>query len=231
MSEGLRYERLAFEREPGRIAPYAHLYSWGEAGAPAPLILYVGGSISRQVYAQRRNTEPTPIREALASALRVRAGRPPTGQALVCPCPVDTDGAGIDWIVEHLDQDLVPALAAPPSALACLGYSAGAAYAAHAAAIAEARALAVFGSSGLLRTLRDDSAIMAQREPDGLPPLRISCFRNAEDPVQSQAELQQVEREFGARVMAPRPGGHGAASYLKNGTVASCFGILLDELG
>jgi len=227
MSSG-QGEVLEFQQDAGRISPYAHLYRYGDTQAPGPLILYVGGSIAAAEYERRRSTAPTAILEQFDAAHR-RAALPRV-DLIICPCPVDTDGDGLDWMADHLDLELTPSLGSPPTALGCMGNSAGGAYAAHVAAIAEARALAVFGGAGILRTMRENRAVLDGRGREGLDPLAMILCRNADDPVQSQDEMQQVGREFGARVMAPLPGTHPFRDYAANGTVQRCFAFLLQQL-
>ena len=80
-----------------------------------------GGAISRAEHEARRRTPPTPIAEQFPVPVQAV-------DLVVCPCPIDTGGDEEDWLTEHHDA-LLTRLGARPSALACVGYSAGAGYA------------------------------------------------------------------------------------------------------
>lgn len=220
---------LAFARGPGRIGPWARLARLGGATPGAPLVIYVGGAVGRDEYQARRATEPTPIADQLARALL--AEPLPRLDLLVCPCPVDTGGEGLEWIVQHHDDELMPALGAPPSALACLGFSAGAAYALHLAIVADAVAVALFGASTGGGLGADDRRLVDARVRAGKPDLAMAVFRNHDDPVAATERLvQRLPSGLHARAMAARPGGHAFRDYAANATVSDAFAFVLRHL-
>src|SRR3954469_4913209 len=66
-------QKLKFERERGRIQPYADVYRFGGASTGAPLVLYIGGAIGREDYVARSSTPPDPIAAEFQRAFEVVA--------------------------------------------------------------------------------------------------------------------------------------------------------------
>ena len=127
------YRLLDFDREAGRVSPYAHLYRFGQQEPPTagPLVLHIGGSIEVKEYEARRRTRPDLLLEQFCAALQGMTHPPERVDLIVCPCPVDTGDDGPDWMVNHLDDDLTPALGHPPTSTGCIGHSAGGSSACH----------------------------------------------------------------------------------------------------
>ena len=221
--------RLTFPREPPRVQAYANLYRFGEAVGPAPLVVYVGGATSRQKYLAQYETEPTPIVAELVLALDLRPLR--SLDALICPCPQDSGGEGHEYFVEHFDGELSRELIAPPIALACVGYSAGAGFATHLAIVGEARALAVFGPAGVRKAAAAERVLLEQAHREGARPLEVAIFRNDSDSVEATPQVAAAAlRPVAARAMPMRPGQHSFEDYGANGTVRDAFRFVLDSL-
>jgi hypothetical protein len=221
--------RLAFPREPPRIHAYANLYRFGKTAGPAPLLVYIGGATNRQNYLMQYETEPTPIVSELARALELQPL--PTLDALICPCPLDSGGEGHEYFVDHFDSELCPELGAPPAALVCVGYSAGAGYATHLAIVAEARALAVFGSAGVHQAAADNRTLLEQSKGEGTRPFEIAIFRNDSDSVVAPPQTVAAQlRPLHAHAMAMRSGQHKFADYAANGTVRDAFRFAIERL-
>jgi len=221
--------RLTFPREPPRVQAYANLYRFGKTAGAAPLLVYIGGATNRQTYLAQYGTEPTPIVNELARALELQPL--PSLDALICPCPIDSGGEGHEYFVDHFDGELCTELGAPPAALACVGYSAGAGYATHLAIVAEARALAVFGSAGVHQAEADNRTLLERLRGAGARPTEIAIFRNDSDSVVAPPQTVATQlRPLHARAMAMRPGQHKFADYAANDTVRNAFRFVIERL-
>jgi hypothetical protein len=223
------HHRLSFARDPPRLRAYANLYRYGEPGGPAPLVVYVGGAIKRTEYVARYDTEPLPILTEFEKALTLEGLA--RVDLLVCPCPVDTGGAGLEGFVEHYDAELLPALGAEPAALGCVGYSAGAAYAVHLAIVAEARAVAVLGATGVREAAVKNRALVEKAAKEGAVVPALALFRNDGDQTADPRALgRSVPAALRAQAMPLRPGLHRYRDYASNGAVAAAFRFVLDRL-
>jgi hypothetical protein len=187
-------KRLSFRRDPPRLKGYAHLYRFGRSEETRPLLIYVGGSTSPSKYLARWSTEPTPIIAELEAALETEPLRPL--DVLICPCPMDTGGEGLDGFVDHFEDELLPEIGTRPSALACIGYSAGAAYAMHLAIVEEAPAIVSIGGTGVLEAATHNRTILDRLIRDGEPGPAVGLFRNDRD---QTAALESLGRNM------PRP--------------------------
>ncbi len=222
----LTRRRLDFPR-PGQAVPaYVNHYRLGDAAAPGPLLLYVGGAISERQRAERFETEPAPILEQFEAA--VAQAPLPRLDLVVAPSrlgPADAATA-LDDFEDFFHDELVPALGSPPpTALAFIGYSFGAHLVTNLALGDEcARALITLGGAGIAQAARAAGRAVA-------PALSVTFFHNSGDDLPPPALAVPA---FGAHlrpwVMPPRPGGHGFASYAANGSVAEAFGLALDLL-
>jgi hypothetical protein len=229
MTPILKPHRLTFPREPPRLQAYANLCRFGENAGPAPLLVYIGGATNRQTYLAQYETEPTPIVSELARALELQSL--PRLDVLICPCPLDSGGEGHEYFVDHFDGELCTELGAPPAALACVGYSAGAGYATHLAIVAEARALAVFGSAGVHQAAADNRTLLERLRGAGARPTEIAIFRNDSDSVVAPPQTVATQlRPLHARAMAMRPGQHKFADYAANDTVRNAFRFVIERL-
>lgn len=229
MTDQRKQTLLQFEREAPLARPYANLYRYGELSRPAPLVVYVGGSISKKEYELRREQEPTPIvnefEKALASFPQARV------DLIVCPCPVETSEDGLDTFVEHFDRELVPALGSAPTAVGCVALSAGAGYATHLAIVTEARALAIFGGAGTLDVAKKNRLLLEQMQRDGVQPPDTVLFHNIEDQLPKPPDfVRQLPAPLRAKAAPLRTGSHSFKDYAKNGSVADAFGFVLQRL-
>ena len=209
---------------------YANLYRFGEATASTPLLVYIGGTLNWQKYQAQYETEPVPIVTELARALALRPL--PSLDVLICPCLLDSGGEGHEHFVEHFDDELCSELGAPPTALACVGYSAGAGLATHLAIVTEARALAVFGPAGVRRAAAADRSLFEQFQRESARPPAVAIFRNHSDGVEAPPQvLAAALRPMEAQAMGMRPGQHKFADYVANGTVRDAFRFAIECLG
>jgi len=224
-----RPKRLTFQRDPPRLKGYAHLYRFGRSDAPRPLLIYVGGSTSPSKYLARWSTEPTPIIAEFEVALKAEPLRPL--DVLVCPCPMDTRGEGLDGFVDHFEDELLPEVGARPSALACLGYSAGASYAMHLAIVEEARAIVSIGGTGVLEAAEHNRPILDRLIRDGESGPVVALFRNHGDQTVALESLgRNMPRPL--QVVATLSGtrGHEFRYYAGNGSLVAGFRFLLECL-
>lgn len=218
--------KLDFAPSTSRVPRYASLYRFGGAATPRPVIVYVGGAISLADYLARRSTHPEPVAACLRAA--VAASRLRALDALICPCPLGLGPDGPDGFVEHYDRDLVPALGAAPSALGCVGYSAGAAIAAHLAIVAGARAAACYGGVGVTDAVHALTPLTAAATAP-----ELGLFRNRDDLVPDPATVARALGGASALrpvVHAARPGGHPFVDYAANGTVTAAFRFVIERL-
>jgi dienelactone hydrolase len=180
-------------------------------------------------YLARRSTEPTPIIAEVRAALDARPV--PSLDVLICPCPVDTGGEGLDGFVDHFEDELLPELGVRPPAVACMGYSAGAAYAMHLAIVEEACAVVSIAGTGVLQAARHDQTILNALMRANKTAPAVALYRNAED---QTADLEDLVRNL------PQPlrvtsavrgtGGHAFTEYVRNGSVLAAFQFLLERL-
>ena len=215
------------ERPAGKRRPYANLYRFGGDG-PRPRVMYLGGAINRTVYEERRKTPPTAVATAFASA-RERVGLKSV-DLVCCPCPLDTDGLGLEWILDHADE--ISEVAGDPTALVAVGYSAGAAYATTLALLDErARAVGFFGAADVPGTLGQLRPFLEKWARDGRAPLPAAYFVNTGDPVcagdtawmrpYADAISFRVERGLGS---------HPFVDYDRNAFVSGAFAFVLSHL-
>ena len=192
------------------------------------MVVYVGGFVTAKVYEERRKSSPTDLAEQFELA-RVRSGMGRV-DLLVCPCPVSTEGLGDEWMVDHYDDELRPALGSEPTALGCVGYSAGAGYATTLALFAEAQGLAVLGAAGLSRSLGPHRALLEAWARAGKPSLEAAYFMNDRDPAGGDAGwLAQLPPTLQFR-QHKAPGSHSYADYAENGSVVGAFRFVLERL-
>jgi hypothetical protein len=221
-----RAEKLLFPRTPGRMQPVADLYRFAGAGPGAPLVLYVGGAIGRQEYDARRTTAPDVVAHELARALEHLPAAPVS--LLVCPCPIDIGGE--DGFLAHYDDELLPAIGGEPSALGCVGYSAGCMFASYVSVLSRAGAAALVAAAGMVRgadTLRP-FVEAAVREKAPLP--AVALYRNAHDPVDAPLEVRRRLAGLDVTVTGAGPGGHPFSDYAANGTIAAAFRFVVERL-
>lgn len=208
---------------PGR--PYLNLYRFGSAG-PAPLVVYLGGAVTPAVYEARRASAPTVIAAAFDRARRAVGG--PRVDLAISPCPLDDGGDPEGWVTDLLDA--VVAQLGAPTALGCVGYSAGAGLSLRLATLEDARAAAVFGGSGVARVLEELEAVLARRAAER-GPLPVGWWMNLADPL-GLAGTDWIRRFATsiALVTSARPGQHPFADYDANGSVEAAFRFVLEHL-
>jgi dienelactone hydrolase len=112
-----------------------------------------------------------------------------------------------------------------PKAIGFLGYSYGGYLATYLGARdVRARALAVFGGTGVLHAARAAGEVLS-------PDLTTRLFRNAEDAVPDPDRYcAALPAEYHATVAAPLDGGHSFDTYARNGTVRAAFAFALGRL-
>lgn len=221
--------QLEFDHEPPRVRPFANLFRYGAVQGPAPLVVYVGGSIGKDEYEARRRTEPIFVVDEFEKALT--SNPLPRVDLIICPCPIETSEDGLDTFIEHFDRELLPALGDEPTAVGCAALSAGAGYAVHLAIVAEARALAIFGGAGTLEVAKKNRLLLEQMQRDGVRPPDIVLFHNVDDHLpKPQDFVRQLPPPLRAKAAPLRLGVHSFRDYAKNGSVADAFGFLLQRL-
>jgi hypothetical protein len=191
--------------------PYANHDRFGPEGVAAPCVVYVGGSVVREKYERRRATEPRTLVEPFAQAL----GPGPHGPVdlWVVPCPVDT-GQDDEWMVGHYDDQLRPEVSLEPTALGCVGYSAGAHHALLLALIREAHALAVLGPAGLHRTVDAKRHLLNSLASKRTRPLQARGFNNDRDPAGAHTQWSRSLPPGIHVSWEQRPGTHRFPSYV-----------------
>jgi hypothetical protein len=226
------HRHLVFPREPPRVPWYANLFRFGEPAGAAPLIVYVGGATTREKYLARSAPAPEhPVMREAAKVIAASAGRLRLRalNLLVCPCPLETGGQGPEAFVDHLDHEVEPQLTGAPVAVGLVGYSAGAEHATHAAIIGGARALAVFGGTGVVQTARQLRKVVDAGAREGRR-LAIALFRNGGDETPEPAVVARSLRAFDVHPFPAAPGDHEFRSYAANGTVAAAFRFVVERV-
>ena len=213
-----------------------------------PLVVYIGGSISDKIYEARRETAPTAVaREFLAAA-----GDTPAADLLICPFPAPSrtpSGDGVEpgkrpdgvllltegsWqsvlrmrFLVHLVSELLRARGAPlPSAIAFLGFSAGA-YLAFGLALdlPKAKGAAVFGGTSM-------SEAVAQSHPDSFRGKQFLALAGDDDPLAPNAsECSSLLCRLGGQAETRLvQAGHSFQEYAGCGAVRECFAFTLGLL-
>ncbi len=222
-------DKHQFPRSHGIVQPYGHHYRFGGAEPGAPLVLYVGGAISRKDYVQRGATSPDPIAAEFEKAFAlVQPG--PVG-LLVCPCPVEI--GGLDGFLEHFDAELLPAVGGAPSSLACAGYSNGAQFASYLAVAAGAKALSLIAAAGMQFVAEEVRPMIerVRREKAASTLPKAVLFRNAQEEVNDAATVRRCLHGLDLSVAGAKPGRHPFRDYAANGTVVEAFRFVLEEVG
>jgi dienelactone hydrolase len=214
-------EHIELETVVGR--PYLNLYRFG-AGA-GPLVLYVGGAVTRAVYEARRSSAPTLVAAAFDRARRqLQVARV---DLAISPCPIDDGGDPDAWIGDVL-TGLASRIGAP-SSIVSVGYSAGGALALRLAVLEESPAAAVFGGAGVPQTLDDLRTVWGGRATDA--PLAVGWWMNLGDPL-GMGGTEWMRRFAGSIDFRPtaRPGQHPFADYDANQSVEDAFRFVLERL-
>lgn len=214
---------IAIELEAIVGRPYLNVYRFG-AGA-GPLVLYVGGAVTRAVYEARRSSAPTLIAAAFERARR--ALDVARVDLAISPCPIDDGGDPDAWIGDVL-AGLIDRIGAPSSVVS-VGYSAGGALAVRLAVLEACPAAAVFGGAGVPQTLDELRPVWASRAPQS--PLPVGWWMNLGDPL-GMSGTEWMRRYGGAIHFHPttRPGQHPFADYDANGSVQDAFRFVLTRL-
>lgn len=223
-------EKIDIDRGPGRHPAYASLYRFGRRDGPAPLITYVGGAQTLDTYLARRGTHPEPVAACLRRAL---LDKPlPALDALLCPCPIDTEGEGYDGFFEHFSRDLLPRVGRTPAALGFVGHSAGAACAVHLAILTRARAAGVFGSTGVAERVHDLRMVLEKAAKEGWEGFPLVIMRNTGDGTIAPSELaERIPEPLHAVARKQLRGSHAFVDYARNETAAGAFLFVLQHLG
>lgn len=222
-------EKIDIDRGPGRLPAYASLYRFGIQDVPAPLIAYVGGAQTVDAYMARRHTHPEPVAACLRRALRDRPL--PALDALLCPCPMDTDGEGFDGFFDHFCRDLLPRVGRTPTAFGFVGHSAGAACAVHLAILTRARAAGVFGGTGVAERVLDLQMVLEKAAKEGWEGFPLVIMRNTGDGTIAPSELaKRIPEPLHAVPRKQLRGAHSFSDYAKNETAAGAFLFVLQYL-
>lgn len=217
---------------PGSAAgldAFADFYRFpAERAAAAPLVVWIGGAISRETYEARRASEPGAVLAELAAA-RARIGDPPCDVLVLSAPPTLQDGSDrLGRFERLLGFELFPLLPLPrPPALGLVGNSFGAYLATGFAwRRPDARALATIAGVGLWTAVTESGG-------DLRADLAVRCFTNDQDfaglyALELQAELAARGRTL---ELVERPGDHPFADYAENGSVADAFAFVLERCG
>jgi hypothetical protein len=199
---------------------YVNHYRFGAGGAR---VVYYGGAVSRAVYEERRQTAPTIVAEAFAAA-RAQCGVADV-DLIVSPCPLSTGDDDEAWVSDHLAA--ISERVGDATALATVGYSAGARLALSLAVLEDAPGAARFGGAGVAATLVALEPVLRGRSR----PLSLLYLMNAGDPL-GTAGTSWAKR-LGAVVTVEAvtgPGQHPFADYVANGFAARAFAHALAML-
>ncbi len=211
--------------------PYVNLYRFGEEAA-RPLVLYIGGAVTPTVYEARRSSPPTVIAATFDRARRALGVE--SVDLAISPCPIHDGGDREVWVTTLLDAIRAhfgrAHLGAPAAGLGCVGYSAGAAFAIHLAALEPGGVAGVFGGAGVPRVL-DEVRSLAEVRARGGDRLAVGWWMNLGDPLGMGGT--DWMRRFAASIdFTPFSGAgqHPFADYDANGSVESAFRFVLARL-
>ena len=215
-----------FQHE-GQFRPYLNRYRFGTEGVAAAVVVYVGGAISRSDYESRRHTSPDALVEPFAEAWAARPTCPV--DFVVLPCPTSLGTHREDWILHHYDNDILPLLGQAPTALGCVGYSAGAAHALRLAVCSEAQGLTVIGPAGLSRTVHDLRNLRTTQAQDGRV-FRARGFLNNSDNVCRDTRWSSGMPASLRFSWCHREGTHPWREYVANGSAREAFADVLQAV-
>jgi hypothetical protein len=125
----------------------------------------------------------------------------------------------------------MPAAGGEPSALGCVGYSAGGPLATFVGVLSGARDVALFGAAGMKAAAAEVRRFVECARRDGDPLPGVLLHRNDGDQVDDPLDVRRWLAGLDAQVAGARHGGHDFRHYAANGTVAAAFGFVLRRLG
>lgn len=197
----------------------------GQVDGPRPLIHYVGGSITRDVYLSRLHGEPTPVVDEFQMAWE-SAGKPSVDLQVSSspPCGESRQNGILQDFFSHVLFELLPRTDNPrPPALAFVGNSFGAHLASYLTfSLAGAKALATIAGCGMADAAQQTSL-------NNLKSKRFMVFSNLDDG--TEYEDEEFRRFLEAReillVVERRPGGHDFDDYQANGALRDAFEFCL----
>ena len=208
---------------------FADCYRFGDLTVESrPLLHYIGGSISRNVYLSRLKGEPTPVVDEFLPAW-MSAGQPAV-DLLISSSPPSGESRQngiLQDFFSHLLFELLPGTGNPrPPVMAFVGNSFGAHLASYLTfSLAGGNALAAIAGCGMA-----EAAIQTP-----LLNLESKCFMlfsNIDDG--TEYEDEEFRRFLSARDIAltieRRPGGHAFDDYRVNGALKDAFAFCLASL-
>ena len=208
---------------------FGNWYRFGDqTEGPRPLIHYIGGSITRDVYLSRLHGEPTPVVDEFRLAWE--ASGKPAVELLVSSSPPSGESRQngiLQDFFSHLLFEILPRTDNPrPPALAFVGNSFGAHLASYLTfSLAGSKALATIAGCGMADAARETPLLNLESK-------RFMVFSNRDDGTEYEDEQFRLFLESRDILLAVerRPGGHYFDDYRANGALRDAFGFCLRSL-
>jgi len=201
---------------------FADWFRFGPNDAPqTPLVVYIGGAISEEIYQERSPTRPDAIATEFENALSAYDHAPP--DLLVIPCPLSMYENRTQWrsnFLAHFSRELLPIAPNPePSRIASVGFSLGSFYALSLVMDnGPASGIATLGGVGMAEAfLESENRDLAGR--------RIICFANESDDLSAVTrKFQTILDESGIMLeIVSRTGRHTFSDYADNQSAKDAF--------
>lgn len=228
-SKATEHSKIVIEDSILGNCAFADYYRFRTSEDPAPLLCYIGGSISQSIYLARMKSRPEPVEDEFCSAWK-EAGEPPV-DFLVSSAPPnwgDSRQNGIlqDFFSHFMFEILSRTRNSRPTALTFVGNSFGAHLASYLAfSLARTKALATIAGCGMA-----DAA--SQTPMIGIENKQFRLFSNIEDG--TEYEDEEFRRLMDSRGIAidivRRNGGHAFDDYRANGSLKDAFAFCISSL-
>jgi hypothetical protein len=204
---------------------FGDFYRSGIRGEESPLIIYVGGAISKDEYQLRISSEPTPVVNEFFAAVRSGSS---CIDLLVLPFPPEPDGTVHQELFSILLFDLLRQTPNPrPSRIACLGYSIGASFATYLTfSLPQVRALSVIGGYGMSEGANESRMV------GNVKSRKYRAFWNADSSgyMENLFFLHLLTKYDAEMEIVTASGGHDFADYATNGSVRDAFEFVIECL-
>jgi len=202
-------------------------YYWAGEESSNNLVVFIGGSINEQEYAQRMNSSPDKLAEIFKCAIGnanincdfIALSSPPSGK--------HTHDNFLNAFMMFLLQELLPKTRSPrPRNISIAGNSYGAYVATFLAmSLAPVKALVTFAGAGMT-----EAAIASNRI--NINSLKIKVFSNIDDGTEEEDRRfsEYLKRNSVNIDVVRRNGGHSFCDYISNGSVDDGINYLLENL-
>lgn len=205
---------------------FADYYHFGAQIDNCPMVIYLGGAISKEEYKSRANTEPLPILHEFETAFQ-QSGLT-SADILILPFPPEPDETVHESLFSTLFFELLRQIPNPrPTRIACVGYSIGASFASYLTfSLIQVKALAVIGGYGM------SEAINQSRMVGDASSRKYQAYWNSDSSgyMENLFLLHLLTKHEATMEIVTASGGHDFSDYASNGSVQDAFKFVLSGI-